>query len=216
MAAWRGNKRVRGGGYWGVAGEEVRDIAAGLDLAEARGFRQIVLIGHSAGAAAVRRYQAEAQDARVVGLVLASGSITVDQPSAPDQVAEANRLMAAGESEALVRDPKRSFPSYISAAPLLDIANSALEYKDFFGLQPTTQNPAVVRIACPLLAFFGTRGDVGNEKDLARLKACLQRLPHGPSRVDSEIIPDADHMYAGQEVHVAETIARWADALQQK
>jgi len=39
VEAWRGEKRIRGGGYWGVASEEVRDLAAWHDFAEALGFR---------------------------------------------------------------------------------------------------------------------------------------------------------------------------------
>lgn len=208
---WRG-KRIRGGGYWGVASEEVRDLAAWIDFAEDRGFKKVVLVGHSAGWAAVRRYQAEKQDSRVVGVVLASGAVRAEtRPTDPDQLAEAKRLMAAGEGDALIRDPKRSFPSYISAATFLDIANSPPEYKDFFGVQ--TSDPAVTRIRCPLLAFFGTRGDVGTEADLELLKSSIQRHSSGPARVDTVMIQKADHMYVGEEAQVAETIARWADTL---
>src|SRR5678815_1191779 len=67
VAAWRGDTRIRGGGYWGVASEQVRDIAAWIDFAEERGFGRVVLVGHSAGWAAVTAYQAEKQDRRVVG-----------------------------------------------------------------------------------------------------------------------------------------------------
>ena len=74
VEAWRDDKRVRGGGYWGVASEEVRDLAAWIDFAEGLGFKQVVLVGHSAGATAVRTYQAQTQDTRVVGVVLASGT----------------------------------------------------------------------------------------------------------------------------------------------
>jgi pimeloyl-ACP methyl ester carboxylesterase len=73
VEAWRDDKRVRGGGYWGVASKEVRDLAAWIDFAEGLGFKQAVLVGHSAGATAVRTYQAQTQDTRVVGVVLASG-----------------------------------------------------------------------------------------------------------------------------------------------
>src|SRR4030095_1617082 len=69
---WKGDKRIRGGGYWGVASEQVRDIAAWIDFAQARGFKQVVLVGHSAGWAAVTEYQAKKQDRRVVGVVVAS------------------------------------------------------------------------------------------------------------------------------------------------
>src|SRR2546425_2764275 len=172
VAAWRGGKRIRGGGYWGVASEELRDLAAWVDFAEDRGFKQVVLVGHSAGWAAVRSYQAEKQDGRVVGVVLASGAVRAEtRPTDPDQLAQATRLMAEGQGDALVRDPKRSFPSYISAATFLDIANSPPESKDFFGVQAT--NPPVTRIRCPLLAFFGTHGDVGTEADLELLKSSI-------------------------------------------
>jgi pimeloyl-ACP methyl ester carboxylesterase len=212
VAGWRGEKRIRGGGYWGVASEEVRDLAAWIDFAGERGFKNVLLVGHSAGWAAVRSYQSEKQDARVVGVVLASGAVRAGtRPTDPDQLAEARRLMAAGEGDALVRDPKRSFPSYISAATLLDIANSPPEDIDFFGVQ--TPNPGVTRIRCPLLAFFGTRGDVGTEADLELLKSSIKRQASGPSRVETVMIRGADHMYTGEEAQVAQTIAKWADTL---
>jgi pimeloyl-ACP methyl ester carboxylesterase len=214
VAGYRHGKRVRGGGYWGLASEEVRDLAAWIDFAENQGFKQLVLVGHSAGWAAVRSYQAQEQDARVLGLVLASGAVRAEtRPTDPDQLAEAKRLTAAGEGDALIRDPKRPFPSYISAATFLDIANSPPESKDFFGVQTQTLNPGVTRIRCPLLAFFGTRGDVGNEDDLELLKSSIQRQRSGPSRVDALMIRNADHMYTGEEAQVAETIAEWADTL---
>jgi dienelactone hydrolase len=212
VAGYRLGKRVRGGGYRGVASEEVRDVAAWVDFAATRGFSTVVLVGHSAGWSAVTRYQAETQDARVVGVVLASGAVGAEtRPTDPEQLAEAKRLMAAGEGDALVRDSKRSFPSYISAATFLDIANCPPEYKDFFGVQ--SANPAVARVRCPLLVFFGTRVDVGTEADLELLRTSVKRQSTGPSRVDTVMLKNADHMYAGEEVQVAETITKWANTL---
>jgi pimeloyl-ACP methyl ester carboxylesterase len=214
VAGWRGEKRIRGGGYWGVADEEVRDLAAWVDFAEERGFKKVILVGHSAGWAAVRSYQAEKQDSRVVGVVLASGSVRAEtRPTDPDQLAEAKRLMAAGETDALIRDPKRSFPSYISAATFMAIANSPAEYRDFFGVQKETMNPGVSRIHCPLLALFGDRGDVGDASDLELLKSSIQRQSSGPSRVSTVMVQGADHMYTGEEAQVARAIANWADSV---
>ena len=212
VAAWRGQKRIRGGGYWGVASEEVRDLAAWIDFAEDRGFKKVVLVGHSAGWAAVRRYQAEKHDERVAGLVLASGAVRAEtRPTDPEQLAQATRLMADGHGEDLVRDPKRSFPSFVSAATFLDIASTPPEFKDFFGVQ--TNNAGITQIRCPLLAFFGTKGDVGTEADLELLKSSIQRVSSGPSHVHTIMIQNADHMYTGEEVQVAQTIAKWADTL---
>jgi len=209
----RYGKRIRGGGYWGIPSEEVRDLAAWIDFAEARGFKKVVLVGHSAGWAAVRAYQAEKQDPRVVGLILASGAVRAEtRPTDPQQLSEATRMMAAGRGDDLVRIPNRPFPSFISAATFLDITNTLPEFKDFFGVQ--TANPGVTRVHCPLLAFFGTREkEVGTEADLKLLKSSIQRQPAGPRSVTTTMIRNADHMYSSEEVQVADTIARWADGL---
>ena len=53
----------------------------------------MVLVGHSAGASAVRWYAAENQDARVVGVVLASGGVGAAGPADSDQLAQATRLI---------------------------------------------------------------------------------------------------------------------------
>ena len=93
----------------------------------------------------------------------------------------------------------------------MDIASTPPQFKDFFGVQ--TPNPAVTQIRCPLLAFFGTKGDVGTEEDLELLKSSIQRQPSGPSHVQTIMIQNADHMYTGKEAQVAQTIAQWADTL---
>ncbi len=209
----RGGKRLRGGGYWGVPSEEVRDLAAWVDFATERGFKKVVLVGHSAGWAAVRLYQSEKQDDRVMGVILASGAVRADaSPTDPELLAQATRLVAEGRGDDLLRIPKRRFPSFVSAATFLDIANTPPEQRDFFGVQ--TRNPGVTRIRCPLLAFFGTdEPDIGTEEDLELLKSCIKRQSKGPARVTTLMIQNADHMYTGETVQVAETIAKWADSL---
>jgi pimeloyl-ACP methyl ester carboxylesterase len=172
VEAWRGEKRIRGGGYWGVASEQVQDLAAWIDLAERLGFKQIVLVGHSAGATTVRAYQAQTQDTRVAGVVLASGDIRPDtRIPPPEWLSQAKQLIADGRSEELVQGP------FVSAATFSDIVNTPPEFKDFLGVQ--TANAGVTRIHCPLLAFFGTNEDVGNEEDLELLKSSIKRQRTG-------------------------------------
>jgi len=206
----RSGKRIRGGGYWGVASDEPRDIAAWIDLAEANGFKRVILVGHSAGWGAVRSYVAQVQDPRVVGLVLASGSVQPDlRTSDPDQLREARRLVASGEGDALIRDPKRNFPSYISAATFLDIDAFLTDSgaRDFFGVQ--TPNAPIARMRVPLLAFFGTRDDVGGQADLDTITSAIRRRKSGV-HLTTALIDGGDHMYTGQEQQVAKVIARWA------
>jgi pimeloyl-ACP methyl ester carboxylesterase len=210
VAGYRAGRRVRGGGYWGIQSEQSHDIAAWIDLAEQRGFSKVALAGHSAGWAAVVTYQATSRDPRVAGLVLASGSVHPGKPERDeDLMRQATRLVADSQGEDLLRLPNRASPSFISAATFLDIANTPAEFLDFFGVE--SQNAAIAAVRSPLLAFFGTRGDVGGEAELEIVRSSTARLPSGPSRIDTTLIQRADHMYTGEEAQVAGVIAEWAN-----
>ena len=203
-------RRVRGGGYWGVTSEQTRDIAAWMEVAAAHGFQRVVLVGHSAGWPAVAAYQAGSRDSRVVGVVLASGPVQPLRP--PDDAAlikQARELVAAGKGDDLLRLPGRSFPSFISAATYLDQVQTPARMLDIFGVSST--DAAVASIDCPLLAFFGTRDDVGGDAELAVVRATPRRLETGPSRITTATITGGDHMYAGEEAQVAQVIVDWLD-----
>jgi pimeloyl-ACP methyl ester carboxylesterase len=210
-------KRVRGGGYWGVTSEDARDIAAWIAYAEQLGYSRIVLVGHSAGWASVGRYQADSGDKRVAGLVFASGEVVGNlkgsgdpNSDGQDWIRQAQKLVDEGLGEDLLRIPNRPLPSFISAATELDMIHRPQGYADFFGTQ--TPNPPILRVSCPLLAFFGTKGDVGGEKELLLLKSSVQRLSRGPRSVKTAIISAGNHEYVGEEVQVAQTIAQWVEA----
>jgi hypothetical protein len=120
----------------------------------------VILVGHSAGWGVVRFCVAQMQDPRVVGLVLASGCAQPDlRTSDSDQLRGAQRLLASGEGDALIRDPKRSFPSYISAATFLDIDAFLIDSgaRDYFGVQ--TANAPIVQVRVPS-SPRGTGGSV--------------------------------------------------------
>jgi hypothetical protein len=63
---------IRGGGGWEQFADAPLDIAAWLDLAEARGHRRVAQVGHSFGALKVVSYQAEHQDPRATGPLVAT------------------------------------------------------------------------------------------------------------------------------------------------
>ena len=199
-------QRVRGGAYWGVPSEQVRDIAAWIDFCERQGFAKVVLVGHSAGWAAVRQYQAETRDDRVAGLVVASGQVWPGNSMDAGLVAEADRLVRDGVGDDLLRLPNRSFPSFVSAATYLDDSRIDPNLLDFFGIG--VEEPGVASVRVPILAFFGTRDDVGAEAELDALEAAIER--HVPGlRVDSLMIRNGDHMYSGEEAQVAQAISDW-------
>jgi pimeloyl-ACP methyl ester carboxylesterase len=209
-AIHRGGRRVRGGGYWGITSEQSRDLAAWVGVAEAHGFSRVVLVGHGAGWPAVAAYQAAERDSRVAGIVLASGPVQpAEPPSDSALIAEARRLVAAGQGDDLLRLPGQTLPSLVSAATYLDQVNTPAMYLDIFGVKST--DAAIAKITSPLLAFFGTNGDVGGEAELAVVRATGRRLTTGPRRIDTVMIARADHMYTGEGSQVAQVIADWLE-----
>src|SRR5260370_29495813 len=112
----------------------------------------------------------------------------------------------------MIRRPPRS--TLFPYTTLFRSVNTPPEFKDFWGTHPETKNPGVTRIRCPLLAFYGTNGDVGDAAELELLKSSMHSHSSGPSRVSTVMIQHADHMYIGEEAQVAEIIAKWADTLE--
>ena len=210
VAGYHGETRIRGGSYWGATSEQVRDLAGWIDFAKQRGFNRVVLVGHSAGATAVQLYGAQRQDDRVAGLVLASGRFRPGTaPVDSARLKEAARLVAEGRGEEVPQIPNAARPSVTSAATLLDLANMGVMLTDFYGVEAA--NPPVTRIRCPILAWFGTKGDVGTAADLELLTSTLKRHSGGPSQVTTALIQNADHMYGGEEAQVAQTLVKWVD-----
>lgn len=207
--AYRGDSDVRGGAYWGLPSKEVLDIAAWISLLAARGYSSIVLVGHSAGATAVRNYLAERRDNRVMGLVQASGSIELPpRPTGPN-VEAANAMVAKGQGQDLV--PGLLPKVRISAGTYADFATIPDELWDFFGVK--SSNPAIAKVRCPLLAWYGTGDDIAKAPELDRLRSLIARQPTGPARVDTAMIEGANHEYVGYEDKVAKVLTDWISTL---
>jgi pimeloyl-ACP methyl ester carboxylesterase len=199
--------QLRGGSYWGLPSKEPLDIAAWMAHAGARGW-EVVLVGHSAGGPAARGYLAQRNDARVVGLVMASVGVDPSQAGVedPERLKTAREMVASGR-------PLDFLPNLrLSAATYVDYADTPPEMRDFYGAK--TPNPAITRIRCPLLAWFGSREpDIGTAADLQRLRELIGRHPQGPARVDTRIVEGADHFYAGQETQIAKILVDWITRL---
>lgn len=212
IEAFRESGSLRGGSYWGTTTDQVRDLAAWVQLAKDRGFDRVVLVGHSAGATAVQIYTERTQDPRVAGIVLASGRFRPAPGPIVDsaRLARARQLVAGGHGDDPVppTDPAAK-PSPTSAATLVDLASMGVELTDFYGVQ--TPNPPVARVRVPILAWFGTDGDVGTAADLELLENTLKHVQGGPRRVSTAMIPQATHMLDGHEARVAQILADWVN-----
>ena len=200
--AFGASRNLRGGAYWGLPSKESVDLAAWIDRASELGYRRVVLVGHSAGGPAARRYQADRNDLRVVGLVMASVGLGPAPPRPdPDLLKTADEMVAKGRGEDFLPNLRLSAQTYA------DFGHTPLDVWDFYGVEGTP-DPAIARVRCPLLAWFGSK-DVGTAADLQRLRDLIARQKTGPARVDTQVIEGADHLYTGLATRIADTLVTW-------
>jgi pimeloyl-ACP methyl ester carboxylesterase len=192
------------GGGWERFDESPHDVAAWITFTASLGFERIVAIGHSLGALKVAHYQALRQDPRVVGLVSASAAIRAWQVN-PELLALAEQLEAEGRANDLLPwGSSRAGAGTHSAATFLNRVRTGL---DQFGLDDP--DAAIGKIRCPVLAFFGTVQDTGDEADLE----LIRRNAKAAARVDTAIVEGADHVYTNRESAVAQVILEWLNRL---
>jgi pimeloyl-ACP methyl ester carboxylesterase len=198
-----GERKFIGAG-WELFDEAPRDVAAWVDLAVGLGFPRVVLAGHSRGSFKVTQYQAERQDPRVAGLVIASASTRAAKLD-PALVAQAERMVAEGRPNDLL--PWGSTRVGGTTASALSIATIARVNIDFFGFH--TPDPAIGRIACPILALYGDdEPEVGTAADLETIR----RNARASLRVETRTV-GGNHVYRGHENEVADVLADWVGSL---
>ena len=202
-----------GGGGWERLAESPRDIAGWLDFATRLGCAHMVLLGHSLGARKVAYYQAERADPRVVGLIAASPAAMPLEPPDAALLAMAREMVVAGRGCDLL--PWPAVGCSMSAQTYLDHEDREGPFLNVYVRHGATyEAPLVARVACPLLAFFGAlEGWSRDGGDRAPELETIRRHATAAPRVDTLLIPGANHSYESHEAAVATAIADWLDGL---
>jgi pimeloyl-ACP methyl ester carboxylesterase len=201
----RRGQPVLAGGGWELFEESPYDVAAWTGYAVGLEGHDVVLLGHSLGALKVAYYQAQRQDPRVAGLIAASPPTRAGQLE-PELVAQAERMVAEGRGRDLL--PWGISPAGAGTVSAQTYLSRAHVNIDVYGFH--TPDPAVARIRCPILAFYGTNEEwVGTPADLETIR----RNARAAARVDTLVFEGADHSYTGHEAEVAAAIAEWVASL---
>jgi pimeloyl-ACP methyl ester carboxylesterase len=198
----------RGNGFIGAATERfsgsLPDIASALDFMQARGFRQIALLGHSKGGVKVTYYQARKKDDRVMALGILSPASNVHEiyqrlasVENPERFLEqARKLVEEGKGETILH--LENWPFFVSAGTVWDHHTTTGD--DVLDLLPS--------IPLPKLAVCGEL-----ELDWCQVVATLQKSPQKNCQV--HVIPGADHVYTGCEAELGKIVIEWLDNLTQ-
>jgi pimeloyl-ACP methyl ester carboxylesterase len=186
----------------------VLDWRSWLDLLETRGYRHVLLFGHSLGAVKCAYYLAHQADARVTGCVLASpprfntermlACERGDELAATFAAAQAE--VAAGRPDAIVRT---TFPmaSISGARAYIAKYGSGARYDVFANL---------TAIGCPVFALTGERefADPLFRDHPGDYEEARERKPD----IEHVVVPGGDHVYRRvRDVAIASLLA-WVDA----
>jgi alpha-beta hydrolase superfamily lysophospholipase len=212
----RGHDTVSGrgtrlaGGAFERFGESVLDIRATIAFARRRGYRTIILAGHSTGANKTLYYAAKARDPRVAGLALL-GPIS-------DVAAEAKRIGRRALSRRVMlaeriakRDPDALVPrawGFRSARRYLSLYRPGGAEDVFPYYRANARWTALRSVRTPVAAIVGSRDEYLDRRPQELLEAFRRNAPRAPS-FTGVIVAGARHGFQQHERALAEAIVGW-------
>jgi len=212
----RGHDVVAGRGRTlaGAAFERFRDcvldLRAVIAFARRRGYRRVILAGHSTGANKVLYYAAKTADRRVTGLILlgpisdiAGEAKRIGRRELERRVARASRL-AARDRRALV---PRAW-GFWSAPRYLSLYRPGGAEDVFPYDRPGARWTALRAIRAPLAVMVGGRDEFLDRPPEALIEAFAAQAARAES-FTGRIIPGALHGFQGREAAVARAVGEW-------
>ena len=213
--------RVRkGGGAYHPFSAGVRDLDLWVRAGLQRGYRRIVLFGHSLGSLRVIQYAAETRLAELAGIVLASTADLIalhesryTQSQRENFLSVAEGLMAGGEGDelmpsectvGLMRQPiaAAAYVDRYGGAPSWDVLDLFDRGSDlaFRGLREVTQ---------PILATFGSHTETVPDERIMPTLQLLQGEAVSAASFEYKVFQGADHFYLNRGQEVASAVADW-------
>jgi pimeloyl-ACP methyl ester carboxylesterase len=208
VVAGRG-KQLAGAAYERFE-QSVEDIRAMIAFARTRGYRRIVLAGHSTGANKVLHYAARARDRRVGGLILLGPVSDVAAEAKRLGSRELRRRVAAAQRIAR-RDPRALVPrawGFWSARRYISLYRPG-EVEDVFPYsRPNARWTALRSVRVPIAAVIGSRDEYLDRPAREVIEAFRRNAVRARSFTGS-LVPGANHGFQKRERELAELIVRW-------
>lgn len=194
----------------------VLDVRAAIDFVESRGSPNVVLQGHSSGAAKIVHYVDRVGDVRTKGLVLLSPAddLGLQHEALGERfgavLQNAQSMIASGQADELM--PRDAFEYVMSAGTYVDMFGTDSKYSIFeFSNSDRQEFRELEAIELPVLAVIGTDQEavVGDVYDF--MTSFRRFTPHARS-VNTEVIVGASHRYTGFEASLAVVVSTWLDS----
>lgn len=191
------------GSAWEHFSDCVLDIDAWAEAAEAMGYASIVLAGHGFGGAKCLHFQAQRQLPQVAALVLASSGSSVRDKLPLGLEDMARELVESGHGQDLLpwNTSGQNYASTVSAQYYL--ARSIMR-AELYG--SVDLPPAIARIRCPIIAWYGAEEERENRRVSDFLDWMADSAIAAPLS-DFALIDGLDFFYKGNEPLVVRHLA---------
>jgi acetyl esterase/lipase len=203
--------RTLGGAAFEPFGKSVEDIRTVITFAARRGFRRVVLAGHSTGANKALYYAARARDRRLAGLMLLGPVSDVAGEIKRVGARELRRRVAVAERLAR-RDARALVPrawGFHGARRYVSLYKPGQVEDVFPYYRPHARWTALRSVRLPVAAILGARDEFLDRPAPAVIDAFRRHAVHARS-FTGVTVPGAGHGFAGRERALAEIIVRWA------
>ncbi len=186
------------------------DIGAWVEFLENKGFKKIILQGHSQGASKIVYYLGQKPRPETAAVVLLSPAdpAGILRKYSPDEFEQnlslVKEMVARGEGDRLLPDKLRGW-YYISAKTFAN--EMASQEADIFPIFDNGDFGNLEKINKPILAVYGEDEDTlifDAKKDMAIIAPHLKN-----PKSTTIIINGADHTYLGKEEFIARAIVDW-------
>jgi pimeloyl-ACP methyl ester carboxylesterase len=208
VVAGRG-RRLAGAAFERFA-DSVFDLRTVIDFVRRRGYRSVVLAGHSTGANKVLYYAAKARDRRVAGLILLGPISDIAGEAKRLGPRELRRRVALAERLAR-RDPRALVPrawGFWSARRYVSLYRPG-EAEDVFPYyRPGARWTALRAIRVPIAVMVGGR-DEFLDRPAEGLVEVFETNATRARSFTATIIPRALHGFQEHEDTLAQAIVRW-------
>jgi pimeloyl-ACP methyl ester carboxylesterase len=187
--------------------KSVEDIRAMIAFVRKRGYRRIILAGHSTGANKVLYYTARSRDRRVSGLILLGPVSDVAAEAKRLGARELRRRVAAARRIAR-RDPRALVPrawGFWSARRYISLYRPG-EVEDVFPYyRPGARWTALRSVRLPVAAIVGSRDEYLDRRPRELIEALRRNAVRARSFTGS-VVPGARHGFQNRERELAELL----------
>ena len=190
----------------------IYDIRTGVRFLKKRGYRTIILVGHSTGSQKSLYYLSQTRDRNVKGLVLAGpvSDISVRRRELghgfTKNIAAAKRFMKRSGGRTLL--PPSITKEFLSAQRYVSLFSPGSPEDVFPYYNPKAEWTALRRIKTPTLVIFGGKDEYLDRSAKETVKTFLAHAP-ARSRLVTAVIKSAGHNFRGKEKDFANAIMRW-------